>query len=82
MPPTGLIYTLNSAIYTKNTAIVANTPSSSGGSVVSYAVTPALPAGLSLSSTTGQITGPKFHAAPARISMIHTAILWISGFGY
>ncbi len=73
MPPTGLIYTLNSAVYTKNTAIVANTPSSSGGSVVSYAVTPALPAGLSLSSTTGQITGtPSAIAALASYTVTAT----------
>src|SRR5205085_8570998 len=37
--------------------ITANTPTSNGGAVVSYSVSPALPAGLSLSTSTGVITG-------------------------
>ena len=55
--PTNLAYTLTPATYTKGTAITANNPSNTGGTVVSYGVSPALPAGLSLSTTTGIITG-------------------------
>jgi len=57
VPPSGLAYSTNPAIYAKGSAIAANTPSSSGGAVVSYAVNPALPAGLSMSPETGIITG-------------------------
>ncbi len=56
-PPTGLTYFLNPAKYTKGTLISPNTPTSGGGAVVSYAVSPALPTGLSLSTTTGIISG-------------------------
>ena len=43
--------------YTKDVAISTNSPSSSGGAVVSYSVSPALPTGLSLNTSTGAITG-------------------------
>ena len=56
-PPANLTYSANPATYTVNTPIAANTPSSTGGTIVSYAVTPALPAGLLLDATTGVITG-------------------------
>ena len=55
--PTMLAYSSNPATYTKGTAITANTPSSSGGAVISYSVSPALPAGLMLNSVTGVISG-------------------------
>ena len=35
----------------------ANTPTTTGGAVALYSVSPALPAGLSLSTTTGAISG-------------------------
>ncbi|MGO8971765.1 MAG: beta strand repeat-containing protein, partial [Myxococcaceae bacterium] len=55
--PSNLIYSANPAVYNVGTAIPANTPTNSGGKIVTYAVTPALPAGLSLSPTTGVISG-------------------------
>lgn len=55
--PSALSYSSNPATYTKNTAITNNTPSSSGGAVVSYSVSPALPAGLTLNTSTGVISG-------------------------
>lgn len=55
--PSSLAYTTSSAIYTKGTPIAANTPSHSGGAVVSYSITPALPAGLLLNTSTGIISG-------------------------
>lgn len=55
--PSGLTYSTTSAVYTRGSAIVANTPSSSGGAVISYSVAPALPAGLALSTVSGAITG-------------------------
>lgn len=55
--PTGLAYGSNPATYTTGTAIPANSPTSSGGSIGSYGVSPALPAGLSLNASTGVISG-------------------------
>jgi uncharacterized repeat protein (TIGR01451 family) len=55
--PSSLVYSSNPATYTKGTAITANTPTSSGGAVVSYTVSPALPTGLSLDTSTGVISG-------------------------
>lgn len=55
--PTTLVYTTNPATYTVGTTIAPNSPTNSGGAVVSYAVAPALPAGLILNSGTGVITG-------------------------
>ncbi len=56
-PPSGLTYSSNPAVYTVGQAITNNTPSWSGGQPTSYAVTPALPAGLSMDVTTGIISG-------------------------
>ena len=55
--PSSLSYSTNPATYTTGTAITTNTPASSGGAVVSYSVSPALPAGLTLDTTTGVISG-------------------------
>ena len=55
--PSELSYATNPAIYTKDAAIVANAPFSRGGAVVSYSITPALPAGLSLDTGSGVISG-------------------------
>ena len=55
--PSNLSYTTNPAIYTKDVAITDNTPSSAGGAVVTYSITPSLPTGLSLDTATGVISG-------------------------
>lgn len=55
--PTSLTYSANPAVYTAGKAITPNTPSSSGGAVSSYAVSPALPSGLALNGTSGVISG-------------------------
>ncbi len=57
LPPTGLHYSTNPAFYTTTVGIPANRPAASGGAVTSYAVAPALPAGLSLNTVTGVLTG-------------------------
>jgi hypothetical protein len=61
--PISLTYSSNPAIYTKGAAITANTPTNGGGAVVSYSVSPAMPAGLSLNSSTGIITGASTNVA-------------------
>ncbi|AZZ36350.1 hypothetical protein CIK05_05945 [Bdellovibrio sp. qaytius] len=55
--PTNLTYSNNSASYPVGYAITTNTPAASGGNVASYSVSPTLPTGLSLDTTTGEITG-------------------------
>ena len=55
--PSGLSYTTATAVYIKGTAITPNSPTSTGGAVTSYSVNPALPAGLTLSTSTGVISG-------------------------
>lgn len=63
-PPAGLAYAVPAPIYTKGTAIAPNAPSSTGGPVSTYAITPALPAGLTLDSTTGILSGTPAVLAP------------------
>jgi len=55
--PAGLAYTTRTSVYTVGTPIASNSPTSTGGAVTSWGVSPALPAGLSLDDDTGMITG-------------------------
>ena len=55
--PTRLFYPNDPAVYVKDVAITPNPPFSTGGTVTSYRVSPALPAGLSLNAATGVISG-------------------------
>jgi hypothetical protein len=65
--PGPLGYTTNPATYTVGTAITTNTCTNGGGAVDSFAIVPALPAGLAMNSVTGAITG-----TPATASSQHT----------
>jgi hypothetical protein len=56
-PPSGLTYTGSPFTYTKGTAISPAIPTSVGGTPTSYGVSPTLPLGLSLNTTTGTISG-------------------------
>ncbi len=55
--PSALTYSANPAVYTALLPISANVPQSSGGAVVSYTVSPALPTGLHLDQNTGILMG-------------------------
>ncbi len=55
-PPSDLRYSLNPAVYVIGAAIAPNTPSSRGGPAASYSVA-SLPAGLTLNTGTGVISG-------------------------
>jgi hypothetical protein len=71
--PAALVYSSNPAVYTKGAAITPNTPSSSGGTVVSYSISPTLPAGLTLNPGTGVISGtPTVLAAAASYTVTAT----------
>jgi len=56
IPPSALSYSTSNGIYTINVAITSNTPTVTGD-VVSYSVSPALPSGIILNTSTGIITG-------------------------
>jgi hypothetical protein len=71
--PSALSYSSNPATYTKDTAITSNTPTNTGGAVVSYAVSPALPAGLTLNTSSGIISGtPTTFAAAVNYTITAT----------
>ncbi|MGB2340999.1 MAG: putative Ig domain-containing protein, partial [Candidatus Poseidoniaceae archaeon] len=55
--PSSITYTPNSFTLTNGTAMTTVTPTSSGGTVTSWSVSPSLPSGLSLDSSTGAISG-------------------------
>ena len=57
LAPTNLRYSQNPATYARGTPIPPNVPSSQGGVVFSYSVSPPLPDGLVLDPVTGAITG-------------------------
>ena len=52
-----ITYSPNSLTLTKGTAMTTITVTSTGGAVVSYSVSPSLPSGLSLDTSTGAISG-------------------------
>ena len=55
--PSGLTYTPATVTATIGIAFTGATPTSGGGAVISYDISPALPMGISINSTTGQISG-------------------------
>ncbi len=76
--PVGLTYSNTSGTYVTGSAITSNTPSTSGvGVVTSYAINPALPAGLSLNSSSGVITGTP--TATQNPAVVHTVTAMNSG---
>jgi hypothetical protein len=61
--PTALSYSSNPAVYDVGVAIPANSPMHSGSAIDAYAVSPALPGGLSLDTKSGVISGTPTAAA-------------------
>jgi hypothetical protein len=72
LPPSDLGYATETAVYTKGEAITPDKPTSTGGAPASYSVSPTLPAGLSLATTTGIISGDPT-SATAKASYMVTA---------
>ena len=64
IPPQSLIYQ-SPNVYRKGTAISALTPTVTGGTPTSYTISPALPTGLVLDTTTGSISGTPTVVSPA-----------------
>ena len=57
IPPATVTYNPNAFVETRGTAMISVTPSTTGGAVVSWSIDPALPSGLSLDTSTGEISG-------------------------
>ena len=55
--PSSLAYSPSSFTLTKGTAMTAVTPTATGGPITGWSVSPSLPSGLSLDSSTGEISG-------------------------
>ncbi|MDO3625747.1 putative Ig domain-containing protein [Mucilaginibacter sp. BT774] len=71
--PPSISYSPSTNTYVVGTAISALTPTNTGGTVVSYSVSPSLPAGLSLNTSTGVISGtPTAVAATATYTVTAT----------
>jgi YVTN family beta-propeller protein len=68
--PTGLTYTLGTAVYIQGVPITANSPASTGGAVTSYSATPPLPAGIVLNTSTGVISGTAVKATATTVYTI------------
>ena len=62
--PQALSYPTNPAVYTKGAAITPNVPSHGGGAVSGYTISPTLPAGLTLDTVSGSLTGTPGAVAP------------------
>jgi len=65
--PSSVVYGGSPYVLTNNSIMTADTPTSSGGTVVSWAISPSLPAGLTLDSSTGEISG-----TPTELSSLTT----------
>ena len=63
--PSGITFSPSSLTAEKGTAITPLTPTASGGPVVSWSISPALPAGLSLNTSTGEISGTPTAVSPS-----------------
>ena len=55
--PSGITYSSNSYVETKGSSMTTGVPAVSGGPVVTWSVSPSLPSGLSIDSSTGEISG-------------------------
>jgi hypothetical protein len=65
IPPSGITYSPNSFLLTKGIAMQTVTPSSSGGTVDSWSITPSLPTGLLFDTVTGVISGTPSIISPS-----------------
>lgn len=72
-PLTSISYGTNPATYCPGVTIAANSATVGGGTATTFSVSPALPAGLALNTTTGTITGaPTVYAAAADYTVTAT----------
>ena len=62
--PSQVTYNTNTFVETVGTAMTAETPTTNGGAVTSWEIHPSLPNGLSIDSSTGEISGTPTAVAP------------------
>ena len=74
--PSSLTYSPSSFTETKGTAMTSGTPTANGGAVVSWEIDPALPTGLSIDSSTGEISG-----TPTVLSSLTTYTVYANNSG-
>ena len=74
--PSEVAYSPNSFVETKGTAMTAVTPTYNGGTVTSWAIHPALPNGISIDATTGEISGN-----PTMLSTLTTYTVYANNTG-
>ena len=63
--PSGVTFSPSSFVLTKDVAMTSVTPTAGGGTVTSWSVSPALPTGLTLDATTGEIRGTPTVVSPS-----------------
>ena len=68
--PSSIVYGSSSYTLTNGTSMIGDTPTSLGGAVENWSITPALPAGLSLNATTGEISGTPTVVSPSTVYTI------------
>jgi len=71
--PSSLSYTPSSQTVRSGTAITEMVPSSSGGAVASYTISPALPSGITLNASNGKISGTSTQTLSGSITYTITA---------
>ena len=64
IPPTNIAFTLSTLTLTKGEPMTPISPTSGGGAVISWSVSPSLPAGLTIDSATGEISGTPTSVTP------------------
>ena len=68
--PESLSYLNTTVIYTTNAPIIPDTPIATGGEIIQYSISPALPAGLHFDPQTGIISGTPTAASPPAVYTI------------
>ena len=68
--PYAINYNPSSQTLTKGSAMAAVIPTASGGAVNSWSISPALPAGLSIDTTSGEISGTPTAVSPSTVYTI------------